>query len=488
MVKPEPHAFISYVKEDSELVDVLEEALSVLGIRVWRDKNDLAPGLPWKDSIRAAIQQNTLAFIPCFSPASEARDTTYQREEVILAAEEYRLRHPARPWLFPVRLGEVGLPPYELGPNRDLNSLQRTDLFGPRQGVNLARLAQSVLSLLGTATDAAPTKKVLTPVASRLGRVRELLRDPQGDIELEDFLHTAMTETVRSLQAIRGVADDASGADLVRQAVLAIPAYDAALKEALEIFVLCGLYGQDQHQAALSNAAALIASAKPERSGKSINLSMNRYPALLVLQAVAVAAAARHNYGALRSVALDAQTWVLNGRIPLAGYVSQASVLGPNGWMGTLLRRLDQDPPEVISDELIERAYSRRISLHHTPIADHMHEILRPLFARTIADDHDYDDAFLKAEMLLDSMATDLRLRAANYQEPTVSPGQGRYTWNDPYARKSPMVAFADAAKADGDQWPPLRAGLFGGEIGRMDKAVSLLTDNAEHARQVREV
>lgn len=487
MVKPEPHAFISYVKEDSELVDALEEALSVLGIRVWRDKNDLAPGFPWKDSIRTAIQQNTLAFIPCFSPASEARETTYQREEVILAAEEYRLRHPARPWLFPVRLGEVELPPYELGPNRNLDSLQRTDLFGPRQGVNLARLANSVLSLLGHATDAAPTRKVVTPAVSRLGRVRELLRDPQGDIELEDLLHGVMTETTQSLQAVGGVADDASGADLVRQAVEAIPAYDAALEEALEIFVLFGLYGRDEHSSALSNAAGAIAAARPERSGKTINLSMNRYPTLLILHAVAIAAVARHNYGALRSVALDAQTWVLNGRIPLAGYVSQASVLGSNGWMGTLVRRLDQDPPEVISEDLIEHAHTRRISLLHTPIADHMHQILRPLFARTISNNHDYDEAFLEAEMLLDSIATDLRLRATNYQEPTVSPGQGRYTWDNPYARKSPMLAFAEAARADGNQWPPLVAGLFGGDAERMDKAVALLTENAEHARQARQ-
>lgn len=378
------------------------------------------------------------------------------------------------------------MPPYELGPNRDLDSLQRMDLFGPRQGVNLARLANSVLSLLGHTTDAAPTRKVVTPAVSRLGRVRELLRDPQGDIELEDLLHGVMTETTQSLQAVEGVAEDASGADLVREAVEAIPAYDEALKEALKIFVLFGLYGRDEHSSALSNAAGAIAAARPERSGKTINLSMNRYPTLVILHAVAIAAAARHNYRALRSVALDAQTWVLNGRIPLAGYVSQASVLGSNGWIGTLVRRLDQNSPEVISDELIEQAHTRRISLLHTPIADHMHHILRPLFARTISDDHDYDEAFLKAEMLLDSIATDLRLRATNYQEPTVSPGHGRYTWDDPYARKSPMRAFAEAARAEGNQWPPLGAGLFGGNAEQMEKAVTLLTENAEHAREAR--
>ena len=63
----EPHAFISYVREDDAAVDGLESALEAAGIKVWRDKHALGPGDDWKRVIRKAIQGNTLAFIPCFS-------------------------------------------------------------------------------------------------------------------------------------------------------------------------------------------------------------------------------------------------------------------------------------------------------------------------------------------------------------------------------------------------------------------------------------
>jgi hypothetical protein len=74
----EKHAFISYVDEDAERVNQLQEALEAAGVKVWRDKDNLFPGSDWKTEIRKAITQGSLAFIACFSTASAARDTSYQ--------------------------------------------------------------------------------------------------------------------------------------------------------------------------------------------------------------------------------------------------------------------------------------------------------------------------------------------------------------------------------------------------------------------------
>jgi signal recognition particle subunit SEC65 len=128
MTTPAPHAtghaFISYVHEDSESVDAICEVLEAAGISVWRDKDQLWPGDEWKIQMRRAIQNNSLAFIACFSEASNAKESTYQNEELILAVEEYRKRKPGRPWLFPVRFGNVELPKYDLGANKTLDALQ----------------------------------------------------------------------------------------------------------------------------------------------------------------------------------------------------------------------------------------------------------------------------------------------------------------------------------------------------------------------------
>jgi signal recognition particle subunit SEC65 len=72
------HAFISYVHEDTERVDALCTALKAAGIAVWRDREQLWPGDEWKVEIRRAIEQNSLAFIACFSDASAVREKSYQ--------------------------------------------------------------------------------------------------------------------------------------------------------------------------------------------------------------------------------------------------------------------------------------------------------------------------------------------------------------------------------------------------------------------------
>jgi isopentenyl diphosphate isomerase/L-lactate dehydrogenase-like FMN-dependent dehydrogenase len=97
------HAFISYVREDAELVDQLQRKLEEAGIRVWRDTADLWPGEDWRARIRREITGNALAFIVCFSRRGIAREKSWQNEELVLAIEQLRLRNPDKPWLIPVR-------------------------------------------------------------------------------------------------------------------------------------------------------------------------------------------------------------------------------------------------------------------------------------------------------------------------------------------------------------------------------------------------
>ncbi len=123
-------AFLSYVREDSAEVDQLEIRLRDAGISVWRDTAELWPGEDWRARIRNAITSNTLAFIACFSSRSVSRASSYQNEELTLAVDELRKRHPSQPWLIPVRFDDCEIPDRDLGGGRTLASLQRADLFG----------------------------------------------------------------------------------------------------------------------------------------------------------------------------------------------------------------------------------------------------------------------------------------------------------------------------------------------------------------------
>jgi TIR domain-containing protein len=60
------HAFISYVREDSQQADRVQQVLEAAGVPVWRDTADLWPGQDWRAEIRRAITSDALVFIACF--------------------------------------------------------------------------------------------------------------------------------------------------------------------------------------------------------------------------------------------------------------------------------------------------------------------------------------------------------------------------------------------------------------------------------------
>jgi TIR domain len=164
------HAFISYVREDSQAVDRLERVLNAAGIRVWRDTEDLWPGQDWRTVIRQAITGDALAFIACFSGNSIGRERSYQNEELTLAVEQLRLRQPDDPWLIPVRLDDCVVPDWDIGRGRTLGSIQRADLFGDSYDTGVARLVATVLHILARRSDHAASSGLLSRSVTVLGQ------------------------------------------------------------------------------------------------------------------------------------------------------------------------------------------------------------------------------------------------------------------------------------------------------------------------------
>ena len=121
------HAFISYVRDDSELVDKLARDLSKRGVHIWIDRRDISPGARWQDAIRDAIRAGAF-FVACFSSRSVARARSYMNEEILLAIEELRLRPVNRAWFLPVKLDHCDIPAYRLGPTETLEAFQHLDL------------------------------------------------------------------------------------------------------------------------------------------------------------------------------------------------------------------------------------------------------------------------------------------------------------------------------------------------------------------------
>src|SRR5580658_1971448 len=147
--------FVSYSREDSDRVDLLQHMLEAAGISVWRDTVDLWPGEDWKVNTRRAIMDNALVFLACFSKQSTNRRKGYQNEELILAIENMRLRSHGDTWLIPIRFDECKIPNWDIGAGRTLDAIQRVDLFGDElqnASVRLVAAIQRILSRQHTAS------------------------------------------------------------------------------------------------------------------------------------------------------------------------------------------------------------------------------------------------------------------------------------------------------------------------------------------------
>jgi len=121
------HVFISYVSEDSKLVDKLQHDLESAGVAVWRDRTSLGAGDRWRDSIRSAIAAGSF-FICCFSEASRSRTRSYMNEELALAIEELRIRNRENIWFLPVLFPGGEVPDRQIGAGENLRDFNYTSL------------------------------------------------------------------------------------------------------------------------------------------------------------------------------------------------------------------------------------------------------------------------------------------------------------------------------------------------------------------------
>jgi TIR domain len=107
------HAFVSYVRDNSDIIDNLARDLRAFGVKVWLDRDDILPGQWWEDAINQAIQ-NGAFFIACYSQELRERQETYMNDELRLAIDRLRRMPKNRVWFIPVFLNDTEIPPHNI--------------------------------------------------------------------------------------------------------------------------------------------------------------------------------------------------------------------------------------------------------------------------------------------------------------------------------------------------------------------------------------
>ncbi len=125
------HVFISYVSENAKIASWVASQLRANGLDPWFSKDDgrITPGDEWKTVLRDAIQAGGY-YLPIFSQEWANRTRSVANQELMLAADEARMRPPGRRWMLPLKLDAEPVPEIDLGGGRRLSDVQYIDVPG----------------------------------------------------------------------------------------------------------------------------------------------------------------------------------------------------------------------------------------------------------------------------------------------------------------------------------------------------------------------
>lgn len=487
--RPPGHVFISYVREDSARVDRLEQELKNAGIKVWRDKNDIGFGTDWRMEIKNAISEGAFAFLACFSNNSEARETSVQRDELILAAEQMRLRPLGKTWLIPMRFDDCEIPEYPIGADRTFRSLNWTDLFDG-EWPNLGRLLVQLGDLLGGSRTAGNTStpSLETPATTRgssltlpsPGRLKSILLDPEREIEVEDLIGESLRVAKAQLSdeatfsVIRSVEKSAKAyvVELLDQMI----AYKAVMAPIIEIHLVAGAYAKPRHDTLWERTGKSLAGhAERALGGNTAALNLRHLPTAWIVYSTALGCTLRNNWTPLRALAA-AKIPTINNRLePVLAAGTPWSVFDGNLELASI----------AIEDararaQGVDRVTETRINRYAGP-SDFLSESLEAEAVDVLRlDSNEYTELFDRAEVMVSLLAEHNSIRAEANGSYLPGSWVGSWVWRNRHSRAtSPAELIVEELSSQGPNWPPLKAGLFEGQLAAAQEAAGKFIEKA---------
>lgn len=132
---------------------------------------------------------------------------------------------------------------------------------------------------------------------------------------------------------------------------------------------------------------------------------------------------------------------------------------------------------ELFIDKLIAGAGALRkdtvfnklpgLEKYHVAMSEHLHKILQPKLDDMLFIGKNYDRAFDEFEVLLALACADIRIQNKENAWGPV----GRFGWKAYGGGDNPFSRIIEQGKALKEEWPPIKAGLFGGSYERFEAA-----------------
>jgi hypothetical protein len=276
---------------------------------------------------------------------------------------------------------------------------------------------------------------------SKVVRTKALLGDPEKSIELHDFV---VDEVKKFLSATNKDSFDIQTEFSIENMLDRLSLYEIHTKDLAVIEACIAYWATNAHRQILRKATSRSTDHLETQGGLNIWLNLRWYPLVLQTYCIGIAAIEGGRYDALSDLFL---TEIQDGE------KSQS-----------LLCRVSYAISEFSRSSIFKSVpgYDNK----HTPMSEYLFKLLQPQLDDALFIGRNYEQAFDEFEIMLAlSNADDQRQKKRNAWGPV-----GRFGWKHTHSDQSPFNKVIERANLDGEKWPPIKNGLFGGETKRFNE------------------
>lgn len=351
----------------------------------------------------------------------------------------------------------TGLMAYVYNKVSNDQSSNQTPHYGHFDGDGDLILAAPNLSALEASSERDDDRLISIPFAKeeplennfheKVKRAKTLLSSDSGSIELADLL----TNEVRRFLSITSADSFPSSGQFSTQEMLErLGRYEDAAAD-LSILLACVTHwGKEIHKSTLQKCIARSADRLDVHSGLTIWLELRWYPLILEFYTAGIAA-------------MDAQR------------LDNLAVLFNTKLSNSEQQNKNETFAEAISNSILQLIRSDVFKSlpgherHFVPLSEYLFKILQPKLDDTLFLGKNYETAFDEFEVYFSLAIADIELEAGRQAwGPT-----GRFGWKHNRYSNGPLSRIIAEATSKKESWPPLKAGMFGGDFMRFDKVAT---------------
>lgn len=315
-------------------------------------------------------------------------------------------------------------------------------------------------AVVGARTRVFASPRTLEPPAA-VAALKPLLAEDRHRIQLNDLLVGQTDALIDGMTASRFRTDTGAGAEEVTAESVAerMNLYEALAESCVNLVATGSFWARgDQHEL-FFEMIRRAANAPSERSGRTIWIQLQHYPALLLTYAAGIAFV-----GAKREELL-LDLWSL----PIQALNNdELAAYALNPW-------------KVIDNDLAKQLPTMHRPTLIAPMSEYLLRVLRGAFSALIPAQVDYERVFDRFEYLSALIQADLTSREGG----ELSHLRrwffvGRFSWQSRFELSPVIKAVESELETQGPSWPLLAAGLFGGDLDKLRSAKEEI-DQAAH-------